>query len=708
MKLAEIQSNVVVSNNVKAMKYRIKINQRSFKLLYGDLYSDPVTAVIRELSTNAADSHAAAGKGEVPFEVHLPNDLEPYFYVKDFGTGLSPDQICGEDGIYINFCDSNKTDTNDQTGCLGLGSKSPFAFSDNFQLESRYNGRAYLYTCFLNGEGEPSIAPMGDDATDEPNGITVLFAVAKERHQEFSDKAGNVLTWFKVRPNVVGHYNFEFKGREYMRSGERYGIHKERSFTSSDGSRVVMGNVAYPFFSSDFSYRHNITEAEKAVVEYGVDLFVDMGDVHFTPSRERLTLDDHTIANVKKYLSEAIKALHEQLGEQLNAQPTIWKARRMLHDIRNSILGKVRSFANVEYNGVKITDSFGFQNMVNQTMPNVDPLAQPTLQVSRLKKEKYRRYVESEFVCDGTPVYLNDLKSGGDSRISSYMNENGETKAYIITNVDAEFLRVTGIEEVVIRASTLPLPVRKKRERIASDGTRVMTTYTKRTVVQEYSPAGGKAVDYWSDVEVDLRDGGVYVICSYGQIMDDVHGQAIKRMPSEIREKYNAIVKLRPNFKLYGIRPAHIHRLNKYKSRWTRLEDFATKVLGEEYPKVANEIKLLEEYNAASDHDRYNPFVGKAFNPGSTFGRFMEIYSAGRAVRKREDVLAVMVLNRQVQSPIALPEVKELRQLEKDIVKAYPLLEHIYWYGNDSSRTVALYDYITALDAQYSLRLEAV
>lgn len=114
MKLAEIPTNVVVSNNVKAMKYRIKINQRSFKLLYGDLYSDPITAVIRELSTNAADSHTAAGKSEVPFEVHLPNDLEPYFYVKDFGTGLSPDQICGEDGIYINFCDSNKTDTNDQ------------------------------------------------------------------------------------------------------------------------------------------------------------------------------------------------------------------------------------------------------------------------------------------------------------------------------------------------------------------------------------------------------------------------------------------------------------------------------------------------------------------------------------------------------------------------------------------------------------------
>jgi len=57
MKLAEKVGNVVLSENLTVHKFRVSINRQSFKLLYGDLYSDKVRAIIRELSTNACDSH---------------------------------------------------------------------------------------------------------------------------------------------------------------------------------------------------------------------------------------------------------------------------------------------------------------------------------------------------------------------------------------------------------------------------------------------------------------------------------------------------------------------------------------------------------------------------------------------------------------------------------------------------------------------------
>src|SRR5271166_5684520 len=111
MKIDEVVGNVTLGGSYGQVKnFRIKVNEQSFKLLYRDLYPDRNLAIIRELSTNAADSHIAAGKANLPFEVHLPNSLEPYFYVKDFGTGMSPKQI---DDIYIECFNSNKTESND-------------------------------------------------------------------------------------------------------------------------------------------------------------------------------------------------------------------------------------------------------------------------------------------------------------------------------------------------------------------------------------------------------------------------------------------------------------------------------------------------------------------------------------------------------------------------------------------------------------------
>lgn len=61
-------------------------------ILSSGLYSNKIRAVIRELSCNAVDAHTSAGNKN-PIEVKLPNALDKQFYVKDFGTGLTHDQV---------------------------------------------------------------------------------------------------------------------------------------------------------------------------------------------------------------------------------------------------------------------------------------------------------------------------------------------------------------------------------------------------------------------------------------------------------------------------------------------------------------------------------------------------------------------------------------------------------------------------------------
>ena len=89
-------------------------------ILSDGLYSNKILAVIRELSTNAYDSHVDAGVADRAFEVHLPTRLEPYFHVRDYGTSMTHDQCMT---LYTTYFRSTRNDSNDAVGCLGLGKK---------------------------------------------------------------------------------------------------------------------------------------------------------------------------------------------------------------------------------------------------------------------------------------------------------------------------------------------------------------------------------------------------------------------------------------------------------------------------------------------------------------------------------------------------------------------------------------------------------
>ena len=167
--------NIAVLGNVSEIgEFRIKNSAKAFAILSSGLYANKIRAIIRELSCNALDSHIAAGKKEESFDLHLPTSLEPYFAIRDYGTGLTHQQVVN---IYTTYFESTKTNSNDFIGALGLGSKSPFSYTDNFTVTAIRDGMKGIYSAFINEHGVPSVARMADAETDEANGVEVKFAV---------------------------------------------------------------------------------------------------------------------------------------------------------------------------------------------------------------------------------------------------------------------------------------------------------------------------------------------------------------------------------------------------------------------------------------------------------------------------------------------------------------------------------------------------
>ena len=130
-------------------QFSIQTSSKMFHILSNSLYSDKVMAVIRELSTNALDAHISAGNKN-PFKVTLPTSANPLFMVRDYGTGLSQADM---ESLYTTYGASNKNNSNDFVGCLGLGSKSPFAYSKSFTTTSYFNGKKYTYVAAIGADG---------------------------------------------------------------------------------------------------------------------------------------------------------------------------------------------------------------------------------------------------------------------------------------------------------------------------------------------------------------------------------------------------------------------------------------------------------------------------------------------------------------------------------------------------------------------------
>jgi hypothetical protein len=310
------QHEAVLSNVGEIGEFRIRNSAKAFNILSSGLYANKIRAVIRELSCNAVDSHAAAGKHETPFDVHLPNQLEPWFSIRDYGTGLSHEQVTQ---IYTTYFESTKTASNEFIGALGLGSKSPFSYTDNFTVTAIQSGKKGIYSAFINAEGVPSIAQMMSEDTDEPNGVEVKFSVNDRwDFSKFHDEARTVYQYFKLRPVVSGYDNFKFVTIDYETQDIIPGVH---IYSSRRNSMAIMGNIAYPI---DIPAADTSLGEFRNMLQCGLELHFGIGELDFQASREGLSYIPQTIEAIKRKLEAVNAQLATHIAKEADAITNLW------------------------------------------------------------------------------------------------------------------------------------------------------------------------------------------------------------------------------------------------------------------------------------------------------------------------------------------------------------------------------------------------
>lgn len=113
-----------------------------FDILRSKMYSNKIGAVAREIASNSRDANREA-KTDKNIEIEFTNDNflstigDTSIIFRDYGIGISPDRM---ETIFLKYAASTKRDSDLQTGGFGIGSKTPFCYTDSFVIKTINEG----------------------------------------------------------------------------------------------------------------------------------------------------------------------------------------------------------------------------------------------------------------------------------------------------------------------------------------------------------------------------------------------------------------------------------------------------------------------------------------------------------------------------------------------------------------------------------------
>ncbi len=338
MKLARSESHVRETGGLDdaPSTFKIRTSAHAFKILSSGLYSDKIAAVLREVGCNAHDAHVAAGKPTLPIEVKLPNSIDQQFHIKDFGPGLSHDEVMN---LYTTYFASTKQASNDFTGAFGLGSKSPFSYTDSFTITSRHGTVSRVYSAHIGDDGSPNIVKMGESPCGDDTGITVGFPVKTSDFGEFQTRAQRIYQYFNPLPTILGSKAI-IPATFTLDRGSYAFINHDNTYYSQ--SHVQMGNVVYPLNLQGLGIQSSDALLAHFMQAKRIFLRFKLGELSVAASREQVEYDKPTQHAIRQRLEFMVKDMVSHVEDlwQTKANGT-WDDRCAFRDGALALKGEL-------------------------------------------------------------------------------------------------------------------------------------------------------------------------------------------------------------------------------------------------------------------------------------------------------------------------------------------------------------------------------
>lgn len=296
-------------------------------ILRSQIYSDKLLAVIREYSTNAVDANIEAGFiGTGPIDIKLPTMADSTLSFRDYGNGLTDDEVCS---LYVKYGASTKRSSNDYTGCLGIGCKAGFAYGDSFTVISYTTNKINTWLARIDESKKGTISLLNSKHNHDPGntGTEIQVAIRKQDIDDCVKKAKQFFKYWLQQPNI----NTDLESVNVFEQTNDWIIantDNQHGYYNRGNAKLIMGNIMYPLDSS----KANISNTAANLLQCpNVILLAPMGAVDIAANRESLEYTDRTRNALTAMTNNMLIDLTTKLSTQIKDQPSRIKASISSH-----------------------------------------------------------------------------------------------------------------------------------------------------------------------------------------------------------------------------------------------------------------------------------------------------------------------------------------------------------------------------------------
>jgi len=345
LRLPEIVTEA--SADFKTSSFGIKNPALLLEIVRGKMYSDPIRVIVQEYISNARDAHREIGRESWPLHIKLPTKIDPSWSVRDFGPGIDTWRM---DNVFINYCESTKRDSDEETGGYGLGCKCGFSYSDTFTVvtitDEFVENQTYItrlkrtYIAYLDETRMGSMSLVSEEDTEEETGTTIIIASKSSDFGKFNQQVIRTTKWWDVKPKIVDRDNFIWPTITKDDKGDGWCIEHKKSngevLAIVDGIPYNLNLQAIYPCESVANTKHNaknVVVEPSGIPEYALSLskiplrlFFKTGEIPISATRESIDYQSFVIVILQKRIKKVYNTLIKRLNDDLWDAKNLWDA----------------------------------------------------------------------------------------------------------------------------------------------------------------------------------------------------------------------------------------------------------------------------------------------------------------------------------------------------------------------------------------------
>lgn len=680
MKLEKISSVYETSGDMDEQFFSIKDQGMIFDILRNKMYSNPILAICREISCNARDAHREVGKGNDPIYIHLPNNLEPYYKIRDFGPGISPARMYD---VFIQYTASTKRNDNIQTGGFGLGAKTPFSYSDSFSIVTNVDGIKYNYGAAIDETRVGKLALLSQAPTNDPNGTEIIIPVKPQDFRSFSEWTEVSARHWDVKPVVKGHFRDVFEWLEVKKTleGKNWAISNTNDWQRS--VKAIVDGIEYPLELDALRKYADIKLIDAS--RGNLILYFGIGELTLSANREQVQLDKATQAKIRDRLEEVVRDIKGIVNAKIDSFPNLWDANVYYRKELTQAFTNISFLGTLEWKGVPLHT----QSYVSTECPTFKFTKGKYSRKFGTDPAKLTRSAGSDLSFEAsTAIFINDLplKEPTPRHVKKAFEDDTNLQNVLVICPND---KVT--EDILNKKLHLDKMEVRKLSTITKASARGYTPATSRLIVFKFDSNSGsfRQVSY-SSLEEDLNK---KVICTLTRESYPNSRQILLKSKKNLSQSSTkTLVDKFSGYSFYGVDiTAPTDRVEEEFSDFEDIENFIDeKILSNKSINYV-EIKFATKHNYHLDdnllkyHNRLNHLID---DPNSVFIRRLNVHEKIKDLCKGD--LGLLHIYESIHGEIEESELEkfvldnpnyDLEKVDTNYNEKYPLLVHINSYS---------------------------